>query len=79
MPVFQRQILAILLLCGLACEARAETLRLVTEAWAPYVYQDDDQPAGLDYEISREVLQRLGVELELQFMPWKRCLLALEQ
>jgi polar amino acid transport system substrate-binding protein len=79
MPLFQRQILAILLLCGLAFEARGETLRLVTEAWAPYVYQEDDQPAGLDYEISREVLRRLGVELELQFMPWKRCLLALEQ
>ncbi|ERI51677.1 amino acid ABC transporter substrate-binding protein [Pseudomonas sp. EGD-AK9] len=79
MPLFQRQILAILLLCGLAFEARGETLRLVTEAWAPYVYQEGDQPAGLDYEISREVLRRLGVELELQFMPWKRCLLALEQ
>lgn len=79
MPLFQRQIIAILLLCGLAFEARGETLRLVTEAWAPYVYQDNGQPAGLDYEITREVLHRLDIELELRFMPWKRCLLAFEQ
>lgn len=79
MPFFQRQIIAILLLCSLAFEARGEPLRLVTEAWAPYVYEDGGQPTGLDYEITREVLRRLGVELELQFMPWKRCLLAFEQ
>ncbi|MEO4046816.1 transporter substrate-binding domain-containing protein [Pseudomonas sp. CAU 1711] len=78
MPLFQRQIIAALL-CGLALAARAEPLRLVTEAWAPYVYQDNGQPSGLDYEISVEVLRRLGVEAQWQFLPWKRCLLALEQ
>lgn len=59
--------------------ARAEPLRIVTEAWAPYVYQNNGQPTGLDYEISAEVLRRLGVEVEWQFLPWKRCLLAFEQ
>lgn len=79
MPLFQRQIIATLLLCSLALSARAETLRLVTDAWAPYVYEENGQPAGLDYEISREVLRRLGVKLDLQFMPWKRCLIELER
>ncbi|ATH83991.1 amino acid ABC transporter substrate-binding protein [Ectopseudomonas mendocina] len=79
MPLFKRQIIAILLLCGLAFAARGETLRVVTEAWPPYVFEENGQPAGLDYEISREVLHRLGIDLDLQFMPWKRCLLALEQ
>lgn len=79
MPLFQRQIIAILLLCGLACTARAEPLRIVTEAWAPYVYEESGRPAGLDYEISAEVLRRLGVEVQWQFLPWKRCLLAFEQ
>lgn len=79
MPLFQRQIIATLLLCSLAFATRGEPLRLVTEAWAPYVYEDNGQPAGLDYEITREVLHRLGIELELRFMPWKRCLLAFEQ
>lgn len=79
MPLFKRQIIATILLCCLASAARGETLHLVTDAWAPYVYQENGQPTGLDYEVSREVLRRLGIELELQFMPWKRCLLALDQ
>ena len=79
MSLFQRQIIATLLLCCCAFAARGETLRLVTDAWAPYVYEDNGQAAGLDYEITLEVLQRLGVTLDLQFLPWKRCLLALEQ
>src|SRR5690606_8420098 len=78
MPLFQRQIL-VALLCTLALAARAEPLRIVTEAWAPYVYEENGRPAGLDYEITAEVLRRLGVEAQLQFMPWKRCLLAMEQ
>ncbi|XLX40850.1 substrate-binding periplasmic protein [Ectopseudomonas mendocina] len=79
MPSIQRQLVAILLLGSIAFSARGETLRLVTEAWAPYVYEENGQAAGLDYEITREVLRRLGIEFDLQFLPWKRCLLALEQ
>jgi len=79
MPLFQRHFIAILLFGCLACAARAEPLRIVTEAWAPYVYEENGQPSGLDYEISAEVLRRLGVEVEWQFLPWKRCLLAFEQ
>lgn len=79
MPLFQRQIIATLLLCCLAFAARGETLRLVTDAWAPYVYAEDGKVTGLDYDVSREVLRRLGIDLELEFLPWKRCLLALEQ
>lgn len=62
MPLFQRQIIATLLLYCCAFAARGETLRLVTDAWAPYVYEEDGQAAGLDYELTREVLQRLGVK-----------------
>ena len=68
-----------MLLCGLALAAPAEPLRIVTEAWAPYVYEENGQPTGLDYEISAEVLRRLDVKVEWQFLPWKRCLLAFEQ
>ncbi|WP_068824853.1 substrate-binding periplasmic protein [Pseudomonas sp. BMS12] len=78
MPLFQRHIIAALL-CSLAFVAQAQPLRIVTEAWAPYVYEENGQPAGLDYQVSAEVLRRLGVEVQWQFMPWKRCLLAIEQ
>ena len=69
MPLIQRQIIAFLLLGCIAFAARGETLHLVTEAWAPYVYEEDGQAAGLDYEITREVLRRLGMQLDLQFCP----------
>lgn len=78
MPPLARRLAC--LLCGcLAFGARAEPLRIVTEGWAPYVYENQGRPSGLDYETSAEVLRRLGVEVEWQFMPWKRCLLAFEQ
>lgn len=79
MSLFKRHFFASLLLSFLIAPASAESLRLVTDTWAPYVFEKDGQPTGLDYEITREVLQRLGFELELQILPWKRCLLAMEQ
>ncbi|CAM3664627.1 Extracellular solute-binding protein [Pseudomonas reidholzensis] len=71
--------LCLLLLTCLCSLAQAERLRLVTDEWAPYVYQQDGQPKGIDYEVAREVFQRLGIELDVQFMPWKRCLVMVEQ
>ncbi|GLH34832.1 transporter substrate-binding domain-containing protein [Pseudomonas sp. TWI672] len=69
----------ILLLACLSPMAQAERLRLVTDDWAPYVYQHNGQPKGIDYEVTTEVFRRLGVELEWEFMPWKRCLAMIEQ
>ncbi|VXC08588.1 Amino acid ABC transporter substrate-binding protein [Pseudomonas sp. 8Z] len=79
MQLLLRQIISTFLLCGLALCAKAQTLHLVTEAWPPYVFEQDGQPTGLDYEVTREVLKRLGIDLQLHFMPWKRCLLAMDQ
>lgn len=64
----------------LACLVTAEQreLRIVTEAWPPYVYLEQGQPRGLDYEISFAVLQRLGIPARLEFMPWKRVLSTLQ-
>src|SRR5690349_16593441 len=69
----------ILLLACLSPLALGERLRLVTDDWAPYVYQQDGQPRGIDYEVTTQVFQRLGVEVEWQFLPWKRCLAMIEQ
>lgn len=69
----------ILLLACLSPLALGERLRLVTDDWAPYVYQHDGQPAGIDYEVTTRVFERLGVEVEVQFLPWKRCLVMIEQ
>ncbi|MDR0279164.1 MAG: transporter substrate-binding domain-containing protein [Paucimonas sp.] len=59
--------------------ARAEQLRIVTDPWAPYVYEENGEPKGIDYEITAEIFKRLGVDVRWEFMPWKRCMLMLEQ
>ncbi|KTC62862.1 amino acid ABC transporter substrate-binding protein [Pseudomonas fluorescens ABAC62] len=63
----------------LSLAAYGEKLRIVTEPWAPYVYEENGVMQGLDYETTVTVFQRLGVEVQWQFLPWKRCLAMLEQ
>ncbi len=77
MPLVARLFWILLLAC-LSPLALGERLRLVSDDWAPYIYQHDGQPRGIDYEVTTEVLKRLGVEVEWQFLPWKRCLSMLE-
>ncbi|MFK3820222.1 substrate-binding periplasmic protein [Pseudomonas sp. NPDC089407] len=78
MPLIARLFWILLLAC-LSPLALGERLRLVTDDWPPYVYQHNGQPHGLDYEVAKQVFARLGVEVEVQFLPWKRCLAMAEQ
>jgi len=78
MPVILKLLTAVLFAC-LSFTAYGEKLRIVTEPWAPYVYDDKGSMRGLDYEATVIVFQRLGVEVEWQFLPWKRCLAMLDQ
>lgn len=78
MPAFTL-LLTALLLTFLSLRAQAESLRLVTEPWAPYVYLQDGKPTGIDYEITALVFKRLGIDVEWQFLPWRRCLMMLQQ
>ena len=78
MPVIPKLLTAVLFAC-LSFTAYGEKLRIVTEPWAPYVYDDKGSMRGLDYETTVIVFQRLGVEVEWQFLPWKRCLAMLDQ
>jgi polar amino acid transport system substrate-binding protein len=43
------------------------------------VYEENGKTLGLDYETTAIVFKRLGIEVEWQFLPWKRCLSMLEQ
>ncbi|MQG92530.1 ABC transporter substrate-binding protein [Pseudomonas sp. MN1F] len=72
------QLLCTLLLACLSPMALGERLRLVSDDWAPYVYRDSGQAKGIDYEVTTEVFRRLGVEVDWQFLPWKRCLALVE-
>ncbi|WP_456020457.1 substrate-binding periplasmic protein [Pseudomonas protegens] len=72
------QLFAVLVFACLSFAARGEKLRIVTEPWAPYVYEEGGKNLGLDYETTAIVFKRLGIEVEWQFLPWKRCLSMLE-
>ncbi|MHC8329458.1 substrate-binding periplasmic protein [Pseudomonas sp. LB1P83] len=72
------QLLTVFLFTCLSFAARGEKLRIVTEPWAPYVYEQDGKSLGLDYETTDIVFKRLGIEVDWQFLPWKRCLSMLE-
>ncbi|WP_314409683.1 transporter substrate-binding domain-containing protein [Pseudomonas kuykendallii] len=63
-----------LLFCTACVVAQADPLRIVSEAWAPYVYEENGVVRGLDYELTATVLERLGITHELQLLPWKRSL-----
>lgn len=77
---FRRLLFIALSLTTLSLPVQAEKLRIVTEPWAPYVYLDShDQAQGIDYEVTALVFQRLGIDVQWQFLPWKRCLAMLAQ
>lgn len=78
MPVIAR-LCTSLFIASLSFSAWSETLRIVTEPWAPYVYVEEGQAKGIDYEITALVFARLGIQVQWQFLPWKRCLAMLEQ
>ncbi|SDV10520.1 substrate-binding periplasmic protein [Pseudomonas mucidolens] len=78
MPVIFRLLPAVLFAC-LSLTAQGEQLRIVTEPWAPYVYEENGHMRGLDYETTVIIFQRLGIDVQWQFLPWKRCLAMLEQ
>ena len=78
MPDLYRLFAALFLAC-LSTLAHGERLRIVTDPWPPYVYQENGEAKGIDYEVTAEVFKRLGIEVEWQFLPWKRCLAMIEQ
>ena len=63
----------------LSFTALGETLHIVTEPWAPYVYVEDGQARGLDYDTTAIIFERLGIDVKWEFLPWKRCLSMLKQ
>lgn len=78
MPAYALLLSALLITC-LSLRAQGESLRIVTEPWAPYVYLQDGKPTGIDYEITALVFKRLGIDVEWQFLPWRRCLMMLDE
>jgi polar amino acid transport system substrate-binding protein len=56
----------------------AESIRVVTDAWPPYVFEEQGTMTGFDYEVMQAVMKRMGYSVEFRLMPWKRCLQMIE-
>ncbi|HDY97642.1 MAG TPA: transporter substrate-binding domain-containing protein [Pseudomonas sabulinigri] len=54
----------------------ATSLKVVSEAWAPYIFEQDGELRGIDYETVQQVLARLGHSSEWELVPWKRAMLS---
>lgn len=58
--------------CRLPASA-GETLTLVTMPdFPPYAYIENGQPTGLDVDIIKEMAHRVGLGINIEFIPWKR-------
>jgi polar amino acid transport system substrate-binding protein len=51
---------------------------LAEESAPPYSYVEDGKPFGIDYEIVVEAARRLGIDVNVEFVPWKRMLVAVQ-
>ncbi|BES73347.1 hypothetical protein RE428_43650 [Marinobacter nanhaiticus D15-8W] len=68
-------VLCIVFLMLFASWSSAQTLNLVTEAWPPLIVDTPQhEPQGPLWTITRSVAQRMGVDVYVRFVPWKRAL-----
>lgn len=56
----------------------SDKLLAVTLHAPPYAYTVNGKPAGLNVEIVRECLSRVGMHMRVEIVPWKRALLMVE-
>lgn len=55
-----------------AMSVQADGLRVVTEEFPPYNYEEDGEAKGLSTEVVQAVLKEAGLEASITFYPWAR-------
>ncbi len=56
-----------------------EPLKIVTDPWPPYSIELDRGASGMDVDIIRAVFDEMERDVEIEFLPWKRCLLLVQE
>lgn len=84
LPRFTRRFLANAmlfahLLFAANCLANEDALTIVTDPWPPYVIQNDEGISGADVDITRAIFKQLNLNIDIQVMPWKRCIALVKQ
>ncbi|CTQ54455.1 cystine transporter subunit [Roseibium album] len=61
------------------CGAQADALKLVTLSYPPYEFQDGAKVDGIVVRILHRAFEKLGHQIEIEVLPWKRALLMARQ
>lgn len=56
-----------------------EKFTIVTDPWPPYAYSEQGKPVGTDVEVSISILEKLGIDADIELLPWKRSLALVER
>lgn len=67
-------LIAMLLSLCVTHSALSRSLHLVTEPWTPFVFVKDGKPTGVDFDVVQSVFEQMGIDIHIEFMPWRRCL-----
>lgn len=75
-----KSLILMLALSMLPSAAIAEgQMKIVTDPFPPFNYKANGHTAGIHYEIVKEVLEEMGIEFQLERLPWKRALLTIRK
>ncbi|WP_375749595.1 substrate-binding periplasmic protein [Vibrio sp. HN007] len=75
--IFVLMFLAFMLI-SLPFPMQANTIQIYTEDYPPYNYIEDGQPAGLSTEIVQHIMALAGLEYTIEFQPWARAMIIVE-
>ena len=83
-PAKTAMLLATFTLVGVGTAHAGQPLKICDDdsGWPPYTYVDPKNPkvvTGASADVIVEILKRAGYEPEVTLLPWKRCLLEVEE
>lgn len=58
----------------LSMPAQADSVRILSEEWPPFIYAEDDQIKGADKDITEYLLNQMGYQVSWELVPWRRVL-----
>lgn len=61
-----------LLLAACGMVAYAQDLRVITEEWPPYNFQQNGKASGFAVEMTEALLAEAGIQAKVEFLPWNR-------
>lgn len=72
-------ILWLILVLASGASGRAEPVQLVTLSYPPYEYDNGGQAEGIAVRLVRHAFNRLGRDVTIEVLPWKRALLMVQE